>query len=107
MKNKRLSLRISAEDLAVIKRKAEQSQMTLTDYLTKVGMKKQIIIITDLEQVSRELKAVGRNLNQAIMLANSGRIQTIYLGETLEKFTEINQSIQAVLERKRWSDGNS
>ncbi len=107
MKDKRLSLRISAEDLATIHHKANQSQMTLTEYLTKVGMKKQIVIITDLEQVARELKAVGRNLNQAIMLANSGRIQTFYLDETLEKFTEINQSIQAVLERKRWSDGNS
>lgn len=107
MKDKRLSIRISAEDLAVIKSKAKKSNMNLTPYVTQVALGKQIVVITDLEQVARELKAIGRNLNQTIMLANKGRIQTVYLNETLNQFTEINQSLQQILERKRWSDGNS
>ncbi len=107
MKDKRLSLRISAENLDVIKHKAEQSKMTLTDYVVKVSMGKQIFIITDLEQVAKELKAIGRNLNQAVMRANQGRSLVINLNETLEEFTKTNQSLQKVLERKRWSDGDS
>ncbi len=102
MKNKRLSLRISEEDLSAIKNKANQSKMTLTQYLTKVGLGKQIVIIDDLEPVARELKSLGRNLNQLLMLAHQGRVQTVYLDETLNKFTEINKSMQQILERKRW-----
>lgn len=107
MKNQRLSLRISNEDLEVIKHKSKQANMTLTDYVIKSAMGKQIVIITDLIEVIKQLKAVGRNLNQLATLANMGRVQTINLAEVLDEFTAINQSIQEVLERKRWNDGNS
>ena len=107
MKNQRLSLRISNDDLEVIKHKSKQANMTLTDYVTKSAMGKQIVIITDLIEVVKQLKAVGKNLNQLATLANMGRVQSINLTETLDEFTAINQSLQDILERKRWSDGNS
>ena len=107
MKNQRLSLRISNENLEVIKYKSKQAKMTLTDYVTKSAMGKQIIIITDLLEVAKQIKAVGKNLNQLVTLANMGRVQFINLSETLDAFTSINQSLQNILERKRWNDGNS
>ncbi len=107
MKNQRLNLRITAEDLAVIKHKAMRSNLTLTDYVTKVALGKQIVVIHDLAKVLKEQKAVGRNLNQLVTLANMGRVQTVYLNETLEQFYEINRSLQEILMRKRWGDGNS
>lgn len=107
MKNQRLSLRISQEDLEVIRHKSDRANMTLTDYVTKVAMGKQIVIITDLAEVVKQQKALGRNLNQLATLANMGRVQTVSLAETLNEFAKINKSIQEILERKRWNDGNS
>lgn len=107
MKNQRLSLRISNEDLEVVRHKSKQAKMTLTDYVTKVAMGKQIVIITDLAEVVKQQKALGRNLNQLATLANMGRVQTVNLAETLNEFAKINKSIQEILERKRWNDGNS
>ena len=106
MKNQRLNLRISAEDLEVIRHKADRANMTLTQYVTKVAMGKQIVIIPDLAEVVKQQKALGRNLNQLATLANMGRVQTIDLEATLSSFAQINQSLQEILERKRWSDGN-
>lgn len=107
MKTERLNLRISSENLEVIRHKAKKANMTLTDYVTKVSMGKQIVIITDLAEVVKQQKALGRNLNQIATLANMGRVEVLNFTETLSEFTEINQSLQEILERKRWSDGNS
>lgn len=107
MKNQRLNLRITPEDLAVVKAKATKANMTLTDYVTKVALGKQIIVIPDLAEVLKQQKAIGRNLNQLTILANMGRVQIVYLLETLTQMGEISCSLQQILERKRWSDGNS
>ncbi len=107
MKDTRINLRISTENLAKIKHKANQANLTLTDYVTKVALGKQIVIIPDLAAVLKQQKALGRNLNQLTMLAHTGKVQTVYLAEFVDGFGDINRSLQEVLERKRWNDGNS
>lgn len=107
MKNARLNLRISAEDLEKIRHKAEHANKTLTDYVTTVCLGKEITVITDLAEILKQQKALGRNLNQLTTLANMGRVNVVYLAETIAELTGINQSLQEILQRKRWSDGNS
>ena len=46
-----MSIRISEENLAVIHRKAEQADMTFTDYVTKACLGKQIVVMTVIESV--------------------------------------------------------
>ncbi|MFV0496865.1 MAG: plasmid mobilization protein [Candidatus Fimivivens sp.] len=103
MKNARLNLRITPEDLEKIHLKAKRANKTLTDYVTATCLGKEIVVITDLAEVLKELKAVGRNLNQLTTIANMGRVQVVNLTETMECFTQINQSLQEILERRRWS----
>lgn len=103
MKNARLNLRISAEDLEKIHHKAQKANKTLTDYVTATCLGKEIVIITDLAQVLKELKAVGRNLNQIAVLAHSGRITAVNLSSVQEEMVTINQQLKEILERRRWS----
>ena len=63
-----MSIRISEENLAAIHRKAEQADMTFTDYVTKACLGKQIVVIDGLDELIRQQKAIGRNLNQLTML---------------------------------------
>ena len=77
MKNKFLSIRISDDDLEVIHRKAEQAHLSVTDYVTKCCLKKQITVIEDLNSVLKEEKAIGNNLNQLTMLSHMGKIKTV------------------------------
>ena len=102
MKNARLNLRISSEDLEKIRDKAKQSNKTLTDYVTTVCLGKEIIVIPNLYEVLKQQKALGRNLNQLVTLANMGRVTVVYLDETIGELTAINQSLQGILQRKRW-----
>ena len=106
MKNARLNLRISSDDLEKIRHKAKQANKTLTDYVTAVCLGREITVIPGLPEVVKQQKALGRNLNQLVTLANMGRVNVVYLDETIAEFTVINQSLQEILQRKRWRDGN-
>ena len=103
-KNRKLSIRVSEEELQDIKSKAKQAGMNLTDYVVKCCLKKQITVIPDLGDVLKEQKAIGRNLNQLATLANMGRIQTVSLAELTERHAAVNQTLTDVLERRRWSE---
>ena len=72
MKNKKLSIRISEADWQQVHDKAEQANMTLTEYVTTCCLGKQIVVIDGLEEVIRQQKGIGRNLNQLTTLANMG-----------------------------------
>ena len=106
MKNKKMSIRISEENLAAIHRKAEQADMTFTDYVTKACLGKQIVVIDGLDDVLRQQKAIGRNLNQLTMLCSMGRVSVASLAEMKEQYAEVSAALTELLERKRWSDGN-
>lgn len=106
MKSKKMSIRISEENLVAIHRKAEQADMTFTDYVTKACLGKQIVVIDGLDDVLRQQKAIGRNLNQLTMLCIMGRVSVASLAEMKEQYAEISAALTELLERKRWSDGN-
>jgi flagellin-specific chaperone FliS len=101
-KDKKLSIRVSGTDLETIHHKADQAKMSLTEYVTKCCLGKQIIIINDLDSVLREQKSIGKNLNQLTTLAHMGRVNAVNLSETLDKCSEIQESLQELLERRRW-----
>ena len=61
MKSKKMSIRISEEHLAAIHRKAEQADMTFTDYVTKSCLGRQIVVIDGLDDVLRQQKAIGHH----------------------------------------------
>lgn len=102
-KERRLSIKLTQEDFEKIHSKAEQANKNITDYVTTTCLGKEIVIITDLADVLKELKAVGRNLNQIAVLAHSGRITAVNLSQVLGEMVEINENLKEILERRRWS----
>lgn len=105
MKNKKMSIRISDGDLETIHTKAVEANMSVTDYITACCLGKQIVIIDGLDQVIRQQKAIGRNLNQLTTLANMGRVKAAYLQELTEQYKQVSLLISEILKRKRWDDG--
>ena len=105
IKNKKMSIRISDGDLETIHTKAVEANMSVTDYITACCLGKQIVIIDGLDQVIRQQKAIGRNLNQLTTLANMGRVKAVYLQELTEQYKQVSLLISEILKRKRWDDG--
>ena len=74
-KDRQFSIRISSQDLEIIRRKAAQAHMTQSDYVTACCLGKRIVILEGLKEILRQQKAIGNNLNQLAVLANMVKVQ--------------------------------
>ena len=103
MKNRRITLRVSDVDWQKLHDKATSARMTLTDYLTACGLQKEIVIIDGMDEVIRQQKGIGRNLNQITTLANMGKVNTVYLQELADAYAQVSSLLSEILKRRRWS----
>ena len=65
MKDRKLSIRISEDDLIKIHAKAAKSKLNFTQYVTKACLGRQIFVVEGLDEVLRQQKAIGRNQGYA------------------------------------------
>ena len=84
-----LTARLTPAEKAAIERRAKHANMTVTDYIVKCALGKNVRQIDELPPVLSELKAQGRNLNQLTKLANMGRI-TLVDAENSPRLTRIS-----------------
>ena len=103
MKDKKLSIRISEEDLRTLHHKADKAKLSITDYVTKACLGKQIFVINGLDEIIRQQKAIGRNLNQLTTLCNMGKVNCANLQPLIDEYAKLNQTLTELLDRKRWS----
>ena len=106
MKDKKMSIRISEDDLKTIHLKERTSLLTLTEYVTTCCLGKQIVVIDGLHEVIRLQKTIGRNLNQLTTLANMGRVRVVNLQELTGQHILMSNLLSEILKRKRWDDGD-
>ena len=100
MKTKRLNFRISDEEDAIIREKAKAAQMNITDYVITAATHKKIINFNGLSEVITQLKRLGNNLNQLLILSRQGRISTVNLSETQDEMKRIYELLSAMLRRR-------
>ena len=101
-KDIKFSTRMASKDREQIKELAKSANMSMSNYVTSCCLGQQIIIIEGLKEVLKELKAIGSNLNQLVMLAHMGKITVINLGEVRQLLADIRTTIREIAERKRW-----
>lgn len=97
-KDVKFSTRMASTDREAIKELAKQSGMSMSDYVTACCLGKQVVVIDGL----KELKSIGRNLNQLVTLAHMGRVTVIDLESVCRAFSELCGAVRMILERKRW-----
>ena len=97
-KDKQFSIRIAAQDLETIRRKAAQAHMSQSDYVTACCLGKRIVILDGLKEVLRQQKAIGNNLNQLAVLANMGKVQFANLDSAAHEFAKINTALREMQE---------
>ena len=101
-KDIKFSTRMAAEDRKAIKELAKQSGMSMSNYVTDCCLGKQIIIIDGLKEVLRELKGIGNNLNQLVMLVHMGKVTVVGLEDVRQLLADILIAVRQIAERKRW-----
>lgn len=100
MKDRKISIRLSDADWEKIHTRAQQANMSLTDYITTCCLGKKIVNIEGLEEVIRQQKGIGRNLNQLTTLANMGKVKTVYLADLAAAYSAVNDSLTALIRKK-------
>ena len=102
MKNKRMNIRLTQAEYDAISERAKRANLTLTEYITKSCLGKQIFVIDGIDELNRQHRALGNNINQLTRLANAGQIRVINLDEFLAEYGAIGKKIIELLDRRRW-----
>ena len=79
-----------------LRQRAQDADMTLTDYLCICGLGREIVRVDGLDDILSELKAQGRNLNQLTTLANMGRITVLRSDELIDRYTDLCQRLARI-----------
>ena len=76
-KNTTIAIRCTEEEGRRIHELAERHGLKLNDFVMRCALGKKIVIANGIDEIVRQQKAIGRNLNQIATLANSGRLITV------------------------------
>ena len=102
-KDTTFSIRIAFRDLDTIKKKAKQARLSQSEYVTRCCLGRQVVVIEDLEEVAKQLRAIGNNLNQLTALSNMGRVTVTNLDGMAQELAKVSAALRELQERGRWS----
>ena len=98
MKDKKFAFRVRESDLNKIRIQARKAKMTVTDYLVTSALEHPITVIDGIDEITKELKAIGRNLNQLTMLTHMGKYSGDGLSDCIEAFGNIYNALSNLIE---------
>ena len=97
-KEKRITLRVTPEQYEIIQAKA--AHMSTGAYVRATALRHRVVVIDGLKEFTHELKGIGRNINQLVVLANMGKIRGVRLGETMEALGRIYGQLRELTEQE-------
>ena len=92
-RNRTLTIRCTDDEYERIHNKAQRHKLCLSDFVLRSAMYKKIIVADGLDEVAKQQKAIGRNLNQIAMLAHEGRLHSVRLDELVEQHRAVTASV--------------
>lgn len=98
-KNKLVALRFCENEYNLIKSKADKANMNFTEFVTRSALNKQITVVDGLPEILKEVKAIGRNLNQLTTLCNMSKIICPELSELKEEYSNVVAMLDDIARR--------
>ena len=99
VKTKRFNFRVTDTMDALIRKKAADAGMSITDYIILCAIDKMVISYDGLRELTTQVKKLGNNVNQLLILSRQGRINTVNLTATQEELQKIYELLSAELGR--------
>ena len=84
-----MKFRTTEEEKSIIMKMVDASNLSISEYLRRCALEKQIVAVKGLNDVARELRAIGNNLNQITRAVNSGYVQAVNLQEMEEVLCQL------------------
>jgi uncharacterized protein (DUF1778 family) len=95
-RNITLSIRLTAEEKESLKKKAEQANLSMTDYLLRCSSRKKIRVV-NMSKVIVEMKRVGNNLNQITRKINAGDFKSYNFEKVIEEQRKIYDLLLSIM----------
>lgn len=73
--------------------------MNFTEFVTRSALNKQITVVDGLPEILKEVKAIGRNLNQLTTLCNMSKIICPELSELKEEYSNVVAMLDDIARR--------
>jgi len=96
----RITLRLTKEQYESIAARADMAQMPMGAYVRAAAMRHRVVVVNGLPEITRELKGIGRNLNQLTVLANMDRVAEVNLGEATATLAALYNKVQALSQQE-------
>ena len=101
MKENRITVRFTDEQIKTINEKAASAQMTPSAYIRAAAMRHKVTVVEGLREIVHEVRGTGRNLNQLTILANEGRFTSPDLSKMVEKLDNIYGQLYILSDQER------
>lgn len=90
-------IRMSNDEVKVIKEKANKCNMSISKFMIMSSIDSKIILPVDIKETSYQLRKIGNNINQLTRLANSGAIECVDLKEVKKELQKIWQLLNSLI----------
>ena len=101
MKENRITVRFTDEQIKTINEKAASAQMTPSAYIRAAAMRHKVVVVDGLREMTHEVRGIGRNLNQLTILANEGRFTSPDLSAMVDKLDKIYGQLYILSDQER------
>lgn len=98
------TFRLTPEELKVIEIKARKANLNISEFVRRAALDKEIVVIEELKEFTKELRGVGKNINQLAILAHQGKISVVEEKDLInvkEKVNEIWQLLNFLMAKTR------
>lgn len=92
-RNRTITIRCTDDEYERIHSKAQRHKLSLSDFVLRSALDKKIVVADGLNEVAKQQKAIGRNLNQIAMLAHEGRLHSVRLDKLIEQHKVVTQAV--------------
>ena len=100
-KEARITLRLTQEQYDSIAAKAETAQMPVGAYVRAAALRHKVIVVEGLEEITHELKGIGRSINQLVVLCNMGKIKEVHLEDAWQTLSQVYLKLRELAEQER------
>ena len=84
---------------ARINAKAKEAGISESEFVRRAAMDKDVTVLPGVDELVRELRYQGNNLNQLTVMARQGRIKLVDLRPFLEVYQRTWQALNSLLSR--------
>ena len=96
-RNRTIAIRCTEEEYQRIHDRAEQYGLRLNDFVIRSALGKRIIVAEGINEIVKQQKAIGRNLNQIATLANMDRLTVVNFQPLLNEHANVTTMIGELL----------